>query len=70
MRASSQLDSTLGNELVVEMRRCLRHRIQVPVFPWPARPTRMLRISCHAHNERSDYLRLEQALREELGRAP
>ncbi len=44
-----------------------RHRIQVPVFPWPARPTRMLRISCHAHNEDRDYERLAEALRVELG---
>lgn len=43
-----------------------RHRVEVPIFPWPRWPRRMLRISAHLHNERSDYERLADALRAEL----
>lgn len=43
-----------------------RHRVEVPIFPWPRWPQRMLRISAHLHNERSDYERLAAALRSEL----
>jgi isopenicillin-N epimerase len=43
-----------------------RHRVEVPIFPWPHWPRRMLRISAHLHNERADYERLAAALRAEL----
>jgi len=43
-----------------------RHRVEVPIFPWPRWPRRMLRISAHLHNEREDYERLAAALRAEL----
>jgi len=43
-----------------------RHRVEVPIFPWPRWPKRLLRISAHLHNERSDYERLTDALRAEL----
>jgi isopenicillin-N epimerase len=37
--------------------------VQVPVFPWPAPPHRLIRISAHLHNRPSDYTRLIDALR-------
>lgn len=45
-----------------------RHRIQVPVFSWPARPKRLLRVSVHLYNYAAEYERLAAALVEELGR--
>jgi isopenicillin-N epimerase len=39
-----------------------RHRIEVPVFPWPAPPARMLRLSAQAYNVDEDYRRLADAL--------
>ena len=43
-----------------------RHRIQVPVFIWPAPPERLLRISAHLYNDESQYRRLARALTDEL----
>ncbi len=43
-----------------------RHAIEVPVFPWPAPPNRILRISAQLYNGRSDYEVLADALVEEL----
>ena len=45
-----------------------RHRIQVPVFTWPAPPDRLLRISAHLYNDESQYHRLAEAVTAELGR--
>ena len=45
-----------------------RHRIQVPVFIWPAPPNRLLRISAHLYNDESQYHRLAEAVTAELGR--
>ena len=45
-----------------------RHRIQVPVFIWPAPPDRLLRISAHLYNDESQYRRLAEAVTAELGR--
>ena len=45
-----------------------RHRIQVPVFTWPAPPDRLLRISAHLYNTKPQYHRLAQALTTELDR--
>lgn len=45
-----------------------RHRIEVPIPPWPAPPARLLRISAHLHNDVADYRRLADALRLELAR--
>ena len=44
-----------------------RHRIEVPVFTWPAPPDRVLRISAHLYNQPDDYRRLAEALTAELG---
>ena len=46
-----------------------RHRIEVPVPPWPAPPKRLIRVSAFLHNTREDYVRLAAALRAELGPA-
>lgn len=43
-----------------------RHRIEVPVFTWPAPPRRLLRISAQAYNESAEYEALVGALRAEL----
>jgi len=43
-----------------------RHRIEVPVIPWPAPPRRLLRISAQIYNEVPQYERLAAALRAEL----
>ena len=43
-----------------------RHRMQVPVFIWPAPPQRLLRISAHLYNNESQYHRLADALTAEL----
>ena len=45
-----------------------RHRMQVPVFTWPAPPERLLRISAHLYNDESQYRRLAGALTVELNR--
>lgn len=42
------------------------HRIEVPIVPWPGPPKRLLRISAQLYNERADYERLAEALRDEL----
>ena len=43
-----------------------RFRIEVPIFPWPATPKRLLRISAQAYNGIEDYEKLGAALREIL----
>ncbi|HEX4120202.1 MAG TPA: aminotransferase class V-fold PLP-dependent enzyme [Verrucomicrobiae bacterium] len=42
----------------------LRHAIEVPVISWPKFPKRLLRISAQLYNERGDYEKLAQALRD------
>lgn len=46
-----------------------RHRIEVPVFAWPAPPRRLLRLSAQAYNGLEEYRRLARALVAELGAA-
>lgn len=43
------------------------HRIEVPVFTWPAPPQRLLRISAQHYNRLDEYVRLAEALLAELG---
>jgi isopenicillin-N epimerase len=38
------------------------HRIEVPVFPWPSPPSRMLRVSAHLYNTLAEYEHLARAL--------
>jgi isopenicillin-N epimerase len=44
--------------------------IEVPVFPWPARPTRWLRISAQLYNSPEQYAFLAQRLSEMLAHNP
>lgn len=39
-----------------------RHRIEVPIFTWPAPPHRLVRVSAQAYNERAEYEALASAL--------
>jgi isopenicillin-N epimerase len=39
------------------------HQIEVPIFPWPAPPARVLRVSAQVYNEVGDYEKLAEALR-------
>jgi isopenicillin-N epimerase len=43
-----------------------RDHIEVPVFPWPAPPQRMIRISAQVYNDERDYQRLCSALKTAL----
>ncbi len=43
-------------------------RIEVPVFPWPAAPKRLVRVSAQIYNYRAQYERLADALDSELRR--
>lgn len=43
-----------------------RHRIEVPVFTWPAPPRRLLRISAQLYNALPQYQRLARSLVERL----
>ncbi len=45
-----------------------KHRLEVPVIPWPAPPRRLLRISAQLYNTLPQYQRLARALRAELGK--
>ncbi|MEQ1891847.1 MAG: aminotransferase class V-fold PLP-dependent enzyme [Planctomycetota bacterium] len=38
------------------------HKIEVPVFTWPASPQRLVRVSAQAYNERAEYEALASAL--------
>ena len=44
----------------------MRHRIEVPIIPWPAPPKRLLRISAQLYNALPQYERLAGALTQEL----
>ncbi len=52
-----------------ELQRTLleRHRIEVPVFPWPAEPRRLLRLSAQLYNSVAQYEYLAAVLQHELG---
>ena len=43
-----------------------RHRIEVPVIPWPTPPRRLLRISAQLYNSLDQYQLLAEALKEML----
>jgi isopenicillin-N epimerase len=42
------------------------HRIEVPIFPWPAAPRRLIRISAQVYNTLDEYARLAEALASSL----
>ncbi|MBI5818006.1 MAG: aminotransferase class V-fold PLP-dependent enzyme [Verrucomicrobia bacterium] len=44
----------------------LRHRIEVPIIPWPAPPKRLLRISAQLYNSLPQYRLLAGALKSEM----
>jgi isopenicillin-N epimerase len=45
----------------------MKHRVQVPVIPWPEPPRRLLRISAQIYNSEAQYEHLAQALKSLLG---
>ena len=47
-----------------------RHGIEVPVIPWPAPPSRLLRVSAQLYNHLAQYERLAEALATELAVIP
>ncbi len=49
-------DYTLQDQLLTQF------QIEVPVFPWPSPPKRLIRISANLYNSLSDYQQLAQAL--------
>jgi isopenicillin-N epimerase len=45
-----------------------RWRIEVPIFAWPAQPSRLVRVSAQIYNHRRQYEELAEALANELAR--
>jgi isopenicillin-N epimerase len=45
-----------------------QHRIEIPIFPWPAAPRRAFRVAAQIYNSLPQYQRLADALTEELAR--
>ena len=43
-----------------------KHKIEIPIFPFPKSPQRMLRLSAHVYNDISDYEHLSVAIAELL----
>ncbi|HTJ85109.1 MAG TPA: aminotransferase class V-fold PLP-dependent enzyme [Polyangiaceae bacterium] len=46
-----------------------KHRIQLPIFPWPRWPKRLIRVSAQRYNRLEQYERLADALTAELARS-
>ena len=44
----------------------LKHRIEVPIMPWPSPPKRLLRVSAQLYNSLPQYELLAKALIQEL----
>ncbi|MFT4547103.1 MAG: isopenicillin-N epimerase [Verrucomicrobiales bacterium] len=44
-----------------------KYGIEVPIFPWPGFPQRVLRVSCQAYNSSPQYVKLALALKEIFG---
>jgi isopenicillin-N epimerase len=64
--SANTTQSDWGDEDVLGDR--LRRRgIEVPVFPWPRSPSRLVRVSAQLYNRIDDYERLSEALAVELG---
>jgi isopenicillin-N epimerase len=47
----------------------VNHGIEVPVYPWPAPPKRLLRISAQLYNSLPQYEFLAKVLAEELSKS-
>lgn len=43
-----------------------KHRVEVPIVPWPKPPKRLVRISAQVYNDRWEYERLVEGLKAEL----
>ncbi len=56
----------VGSALELQDRLRVHHRIQVPIFAWPAPPQRLLRVSAHLYNALHEYEQLAHALSAEL----
>ena len=54
------------NEYPLQDRLRTRHRIEVPIIPWPAAPKRVIRISAQLYNSLPQYEQLADALKREL----
>jgi isopenicillin-N epimerase len=46
----------------LQLRLLQEHRIEVPIFSWPAPPRRLLRVSAQLYNSLEQYERLADAL--------
>ncbi len=44
-----------------------KYRVELPIFPWPKFPQRVLRVSAQAYNSSPQYVRLALALKEVFG---
>lgn len=60
--------SEVGHDALDPLQRTLftRHRIEVPLPPWPAPPRRLIRIAAQLYNRVNEYEALARALRLEL----
>ena len=61
--AQDQPQLPLGED-PLQTRLVQERRIEVPIFPWPAPPSRLIRLSAQLYNSRDEYERLAQALRD------
>ncbi len=58
------VESLFGDE--IQQKLLSRYRIEVPVFPFPAPPKRLIRISAQLYNDKREYQHLAEALVAEL----
>jgi isopenicillin-N epimerase len=60
------LPEAFVHETPLQARLWTEHGVEVPIFPFPARPDYQLRISAQLYNQRADYERLAAALKAAL----
>ena len=60
------LPITDGNADALNLALYERHRIEVPIMPWPKPPARLLRVSAQIYNTDEEYERLASAVTAEL----
>lgn len=51
-----------GPDAELQIALAVRHRIEIPIFPWPSPPHRLIRISAQHYNQPTDYEHLARAL--------